>query len=246
MAEIAKAVPEHVRPDRMARAFMTILAKTPKLAECTPESFFLAVMTCSQLGLEPDGRVAYLIPFENRSKNIVECQLVIGYRGLAELVMRSGTISYLHADVVRENDDFDWDMGRITKHRVNFRKPRGSAFAAYAIAHTKDGGMFCEVMSEPEILDIRNGSQGWQAFVKGYTKQSPWDPTNEGSEKEMWKKTAFRRLCKWLPLSPEIRTVIEANDEDPQARPRAIVSEFTPTFELDGAATPAIEVGVIQ
>ncbi len=237
LAEIAKALPKHLKPDRMARTFMTAISKTPKLSECTPESFFLAVMTCSQLGLEPDGRLAYLIPFENRSKKVTECQLIIGYKGLAELAMRSGMISYLHADVVRDKDEFDWDLGRIVKHRINFREPRGPAYAAYAIAHTKDGGMFCEVLSEPEILDIRDGSQGWQAFVKGYSKSNPWDPKNEVSEKEMWKKTASRRLAKWLPLSPEIRDALDKDDEAPKGK--VIVSDFMPQF---GDVPPATEV----
>lgn len=230
MAEIARALPKHLKADRMARVFMTCLTKTPKLAECTPESFFLAVMTLSQLGLEPDGRLAYLIPFENRSKNVTECQLIIGYKGLAELAMRSGMISYLHADVVRDKDDFDWDMGKIVKHKINFREPRGPAYAAYAVAHTKDGGMFCEVLSEPEILDIRDGSQGWQAFVKGFSKSNPWDPKNEVSEKEMWKKTAFRRLAKWLPLSPEIRDALDKDDETTRGKVSIVSDLALPQF----------------
>lgn len=226
MAEIARALPKHLTSDRMARVFMTALSKTPKLAECTPESFFLAVMTCSQLGIEPDGWSAHLIPFENRGKKTTECQLIIGYRGLVSLVMQSGLYSSIHADVVRENDEFEYDRGLLVRHRINFREPRGEAYAAYAIARSKDGGETCMVLSKPEILDIRDGSQGWQAFTKGFSKSNPWDPANEGSEKEMWKKTAARRLCKWLKISPEIHEAMDREDRGKVEVNSSLVTDF--------------------
>ena len=51
--EIARCLPKHLTPDRMARIAMTELRKTPKLQECDPMSFIAAIMQASQLGLEP-------------------------------------------------------------------------------------------------------------------------------------------------------------------------------------------------
>ena len=77
--QIAKALPSHMTPERMIRVAVTTLAKIPKLAECDQTTLFNSLLTCSQLGIEPDGRRAYLIPYGK------VCQLIIGWQGLVEL-----------------------------------------------------------------------------------------------------------------------------------------------------------------
>jgi len=198
--QIAAALPKHITADRMIRCGLTAMLRTPKLAQCDQNSFFQAMLSLSQFGLEPDGRRAHLIPFENRKKGIVECQLIIDYKGLVELAMRSGHVQYVHADIICENDDFEYDLGEIKKHKINFKADRGQPYAAYAIAKMKDGTSACEVMSKAEIEAIRKRSRAAEI--------GPWisDPM------EMWKKTCFRRLSKWLPLSPEYRDAVEADD----------------------------------
>lgn len=206
---MAQVLPTHITPDRFVRVAIAATTRTPKLLQCTPQSLLNAMMTLSQFGIEPDGRRAHLIPYENRRAGIVECQLIIDYKGLVELAMRSGMVRRIHADAVCENDEFEYDVGRVVKHRVNFRQPRGKAYAYYAMVEFKDGSDKAEVMPLEDILAIRDGSQGWQAFKKGYAKQSPW----QSHEGEMCKKTVFRRLTKWMVLSPEFRDAVAREDE---------------------------------
>ena len=49
--EIARALPKHINPDRMARIALTAFRMTPKLGECDPRSVFAAVIQSSQMGL---------------------------------------------------------------------------------------------------------------------------------------------------------------------------------------------------
>lgn len=210
-AEIAKALPKHCTPDRFLRVALTALTKTPKLAECTPASVCSSLLSLSQFGLEPDGRRAHLIPYENRKRGIVECQLIIDYKGIAELVLRSGLVSYLHADVVCENDVFDYNMGEVTKHVIDFKKPRGKPYAFYAICRFKDGSTKADAMTMEEVKAIQARSRAGG--------NGPWITDFN----EMGKKTVFRRLSKWLPLSPEIRAAVENDDDviDVDAKPSA-------------------------
>lgn len=228
--QMAMALPKHLTADRMARIAVTAIMRTPKLAQCSPESLLNCLMQCSQLGLEPDGRRAHLIPYENRSNNTVECTLIIDWKGLAELAMRGGSIAKLHADLVCENDEFSYDMGEIQHHKINFRAPRGEPYAVYAMATTKTGERFVQVMTREEVEAIRDNSQGWRAFKKGYAKQSPWND----APGEMWKKTVFRRLTKWLPLSPEYRDALDADDADSSvvvtSQPAATPTKFMPAL----------------
>ncbi len=68
--------------ERMARMAIAAMSKAPKLRRCSPQSIASAMMTLSQLGLEPDGRRAHLIPFENRKAGTVDCKLIIDYKAL--------------------------------------------------------------------------------------------------------------------------------------------------------------------
>jgi recombination protein RecT len=53
--QIATALPKHMTPERMVRAALTAMLRTPALAQCDQTSFMQAMLTLSQLGLEPDG-----------------------------------------------------------------------------------------------------------------------------------------------------------------------------------------------
>jgi recombination protein RecT len=205
---VAKALPRHLPPDRFLRVAITAMTRTPKLAECEPASFFNALLTLSQFGLEPDGRRAHLIPYENRKRGVLECQLILDWKGIAELVMRSGVVANLHADVIREGDLFDYSAGQLKAHVPHFlrrdaAKPKdaGDLFAVYSLANFKDGTAKCEVLSMDEVEGIRRRSRAGNA--------GPWVTDFN----EMAKKTAFRRLSKWLPLSSEIRDALDG-DED--------------------------------
>jgi recombination protein RecT len=58
---------------------------------------------------------------------------------------------------------------------------------------------------------------------------------------EMAKKTAFKRLSKWLPLSPEVRDAI-AKDDEVEFAPQ--VEVVPPAPKLFADVSPEIEVEV--
>lgn len=192
-AQVAAAMPRHMRPDRMMRVALTALRRTPKLAECTPESFMRCMLDLSAMGLEPDGRHAHLIPYKT------ECTLIVDYKGLVQLAYRSDEIASIHADVFCEGEQFSENLGRVEKHVIDRSKPRGKPLGAYCIVRFKNGSEKHEVMGAGEIETIRKRSRAGSS--------GPW--VSDWSE--MAKKTVFRRASKWLPLAAE---VLEAFDRD--------------------------------
>ncbi len=153
------------------------------------------LLDLSAYGIEPDGRRAHLIPYGN------QCTLILDWKGLAELAMRSGIIAKLHADIVCENDVFEYNLGEVVQHKIDFKAPRGDMYAAYAMAVTKDGPVFVAVLNKEEIDGIRRRSKSGNS--------GPW----QTDYNEMAKKTAFRRLAKWLPLSAEFRDAVDKDDD---------------------------------
>ena len=194
--QFAAALPKHLTPERFCRVAITALTRTPKLASCTQESLFRCLLDLSAFGIEPDGRRAHLIPYGN------QCTLILDWKGLAELAMRSGIIAKLHADIVCENDVFEYNLGEITRHVIDWKQPRGAMYAAYAMAVTKEGPVFVAVLNKEEIDAIRRRSKSGGS--------GPWVTDYN----EMAKKTAFRRLAKWLPMSAEFRDAVEKDGDE--------------------------------
>ena len=226
---IKKVIHKSMSEDRFARVAYLCAMRTPDLQKCDKVSLYNSLLTLSQLGLEPDDRRAHLLPFNNNKRGCMEVQLIIDYKGLVELVMRSGRISKIHADIVCDNDDFVYDKGEIQRHKIDFKNPRGKIYAVYAICTTKDGYEKAEVMSVEDVEAIRSRSRS--------KDKGPWVTDWE----EMAKKTVFRRLSKWLPWLPEERDAIES-DDDQYEEPKTYVSsavtdlgsiEVTPQKALD-------------
>lgn len=207
------ALPAHLSPERFARVAITAITRTPKLQQCTQSSFFKCLLDLSAIGLEPDGRKAYLIPYSR------ECTLVLGYQGLVELVRRSGEVVSIHADVVCANDTFAHNMGQVTDHTYDISKERGEIVAAYAQVTLKSGAVQAEIMPRAEVDAIRDKSRAG--------KSGPW-VSNYG---EMAKKTAFRRLTKWLTLSPEVMDAVSAAEKTEFAELRNVTQAQTVTID---------------
>ena len=192
---IKKALPSVITPERFTRMVLSALSSTPKLAECSPQSFLAAMMTAAQLGVEPNTALgqAYLLPYRNHGQ--MECQFQLGYKGLIDLAYRSGEVSVIQAHTVYENDVFEYEVGMDPKLRhVPAKADRGEAVAYYAMFKTKDGGYGFEVMS---VDDVQRHAQ---RYSKSYgSGSSPWRSNFD----EMAKKTVLKRALKYAPLKSD-------------------------------------------
>ena len=238
-SQIALALPKHMTADRLARIALTEVRKIPKLAQCDQTSFLGAIMQAAQLGLEPGGALGhcYLIPFENKRRNVTEVQFIVGYRGMLDLARRSGQIESIEARAVYEADEFQVELGLDSNiiHRPAWEvADRGPLTFVYAVTHLKGGGKQFEVMSRAEIEAIRNASQGYKTAVRFQREgviNSPWATNFE----EMAKKTILRRLFKYLPVSIEMQRAVgldEQADAGIQDNPLVIDGNYTNVAHL--------------
>lgn len=186
--QFATALPKHINSDRFVRIAITTIRQNPKLAQCNQESLLGALMVSAQLGLEPGvlGQ-CYLIPYGR------ECQFQIGYKGMIELLRRSGQLKDIYAYSVYENDEFEMTYGldRDLKHKPNLQN-KGNFIGCYCVAVLKDDARAFEYMTKEEI----------EAHGKKFSKtygNGPWKTDFEA----MAHKTVVKRMLKWLPLSVE-------------------------------------------
>ena len=187
---------------RFYQTFSICIAMEPKLATVTRASLIGAMLEIAALKLEPGvlGE-AWVIPFRDRRNNVVEAQVIVGYKGMLKLARNSGRVGKIDSEVVYEKDLFDWRKG--TRQYLDFRKSddveRGKRISAWAEAtivlpNAVTSSQF-EVMLAREVEAIKNSAPSAKAST------SPW----KTDEESMWRKTVLRRLCKFLPSDPESR-----------------------------------------
>lgn len=200
--EIAKALPSVCTADRFMRFALTSLQRVPALEKCSQPSVLRCFLQLAELGIEADGRRAHLIPYGQ------ECTLILDYKGLIELVRRSGEVASLRAETVceAERETFSWHNGEI-EHRINWLEPRGEILAVYAVCQLKSGETQSAVMTKAEVEKIRTASKAGSS--------GPW----KDHWGEMAKKTVIRRLCKMLPLATEVQEALLRDDDAPAAIP---------------------------
>lgn len=196
--EIKKALPSVITPERFTRMVFTALSSTPKLQQCTPQSFLGAMMQAAQLGLEPNTPIgqAYLIPYGN------SCQFQLGYKGLLDLAYRSGEIKDIQAHEVHENDEFEYELGLEPKLKhIPAKSNRGAVTMYYAVWHTKTGGYGFEVMSYEDVLEFAQKKS--KSFHNG-----PWQTDFDS----MAKKTVLKQALKYAPIATDFVKAV-ATDE---------------------------------
>lgn len=202
----AAALPKHVNSERFVRIALTQIRMNPELASCSQESLLGSLMTLAQLGLEPGvlGQ-AYLIPFNNKKLGTRECQLQLSYKGMIELLRRSGQLSDIYAYSVYSNDEFDisYGLNRGLNHKPNYKEGRGEIIGFYSVAILKDGTRAFEYMTRAEVEDHE------KKYRLGQYQNSIWVKNFE----EMALKTVTKKMLKWLPISVEMIENLRKDDK---------------------------------
>lgn len=204
---VLDVVPSFFNGRRLIKLALVAATRNPKILECTQETVIQAVMTAAELGLDisPATGEAYLVPYYNNRERRSECQLIIGYRGLVKMAFRGDEIRRIDAAVVYENDVFEYEEGtrQMLRHRPTLKGDRGEKIGVYSLAETVHGGIQIKYLRKEDVEK-----------VKGMSKMSGSGPWKEW-EDEMWMKTAFRNLSKWLPISSEdFSKAIEISDRE--------------------------------
>lgn len=214
--ELEKVLPAHVTVDKFLRVVNTAISQSPDLYRADRRSLFTSCVKCATDGLLPDGREAALVIYNTKEKYTDEhgkkqerwlkkVQYMPMVYGIQKKVRNSGQLQSLTCNPVFEADEFKYwidDVGEHITHQPNITVPsRGQFLCVYAIAKTKDGGVYTEVMTRGQIEQVRSVSKA--------KDNGPWVDWFD----EMARKSVIRRLAKRLPMSTDIEQVIQRDDE---------------------------------
>lgn len=195
------AIRNEVTPTLLASFALSAINRVPKLQECTLKSVLASMVKCLQMGLEPDGWLAHLVPYKS------ECTLIPDYKGYAQLAYRSGLVKDIVAENIFSNEEYQLDLS--TGRKVLFHHPlppskRGEYIGSYAIARTTNGGEIGHWMWAEQVWAVRDRS------ASANSSYSPWK--HQDDQWQMTKKTAVRGGAKLWPVSPEFRQALALDD----------------------------------
>jgi recombination protein RecT len=184
---IQSVIPKHLTSERLTTVFMSACRKNPKLLSCSATSLVKALMDAGEIGLEPDGINAHLIPYGT------ECNYMVDYKGYIRLARLSDEVADMTANVVYSNDKFEHEYGtnKHLSHIKTLSKDRGSRVAAYSYVKYKDGSEDFRVLTEAEVMNAKKSSKS----------ENIWRDHPD----QMWAKTAVRQHAKFLPRHKELQ-----------------------------------------
>jgi recombination protein RecT len=204
-SEIGAALPPHIPVERFMRVVLTAVNSSPDLLLADRRSLMESAMKAAQDGLLPDGRDGAFVVFNTKAPGggwIKKVQWMPMIGGILKKIRNSGDLLSITAHIAHENDTFTYVLGDDEKI---IHEPcvgdRGKPRLAYAIAKTKDGGIYREIMNVAEIEAVRAVSRAKES--------GPWVTWWT----EMAKKTVLRRLSKRLPMSSDLDDLIRRDDE---------------------------------
>lgn len=160
-----------ITPSQFTQVVLSEIKKNDKLLQAfieNPSSMFASILAGAEVGLIPSDMLGefYLIPRNMKQADGKYKQTItplIGYKGLMNILLRSGDITRIHTEVVYEGDEFTpiYGLEPNIVHKPNFEVPRTADKIryAYAVAKSKSGEYQFAVMTRSEIEAVKNLSK---------------------------------------------------------------------------------------
>jgi recombination protein RecT len=230
--QMAVALPKHMNADRMARLALTAFSTNPDLQGCSAQSIAASIMTAAQLGLEPgiNGQ-GYLIPYKKT------CTFVPGWKGLVDLVARSGRAT-VWTGAVYPGDKFEYQLGDtpFCRHVPGDDGDEKPFTHVYAVGRVRDASMpVIEVWTREKV----------RKHLKRYNKVGDrhYAHTNENNFEMYARKVALLQVLKYMPASIELANAIEVSHAAEDGRGVVLEGDFVhftgSEDPPDGAGSPA-------
>jgi phage RecT family recombinase len=187
----------NIEPAQFVHIVLSEVKKSEKLLNAfqqNPSSMFASILAGAEIGLIPSDMLGefYLIP--RYIDNKLTVTPLIGYKGMHNVILRSGEVVKVHTECVYEGDVFEPIYGLEPNiiHKPNFDAKRDSTTLkfVYAVAKLKTGDYQFAVLSKADVIKITQLSK--------YNNDLYF---NDRKDPNMWmvRKTALIQLAKMLP-----------------------------------------------
>tara|TARA_R100001082_G_scaffold30938_1_gene15593 strand:- start:35 stop:835 length:801 start_codon:yes stop_codon:yes gene_type:complete len=197
--KFTEALPRQMDVNKFISVAKLTLNKNPKLLQADKTSLMQTFMKAAQDGLYLDGREAAAVQYGNQVNYLPMVE------GVIKLMHNSGLIKTISAEVVYENDCFEYELGSNphVKHIPLLVGNKGNRICVYCYVQTANDGEYIEIMNMDDLDKCKQQAKG------ASSPHSPWVKWFD----QMAKKTVIHRIAKRLPKNDAINSVVRI-DED--------------------------------
>jgi recombination protein RecT len=220
------------RTDKFISVVLTAFARDPDIALCSPRSVHLECMKAAQDGLTLDGREAALVRISSRKlidgkwTSVPEVIYIPMIAGVIKRVRNSGEIVSWTCELVYVEElkqEATDGSGKRFRYRAMppelYHEPiifgsKGECVGAYSAVKLRDGSFDYCFMNIDQLNETMNRSRSKKRIKldDGSEREEltgPWK-TDRG---EMYKKTVMKRHSKRLPVSAELRRIVDRDND---------------------------------
>ncbi len=211
--QMALALPKHLTADRMTRLALTAFSTSEPLQRCTTKSIAASIMTAGQLGLEPGVNGAgFLVPYGTT------CTFVPGWKGLVDLVSRSGR-GTVFTGVIFKDQEYTFIDGAkrdLIIHNETDLDDTEDITHAYAIGWVKDATM--PIIELWRVSKIKKHRDKYNKQGQKHYSFRDW---------EMYaRKVPLLQVIKYMPCSIEVANAVALSEAADRGRGAVIEGGF--------------------
>ena len=187
----------NIEPSQFIHIVVSEIKKNAKLLDAflqNPASMFASILAGAEIGLIPSEMLGEFFLIPRRIDGKLTVTPLIGYKGMHNIILRSGEVTKVHTECVFKGDEFEPIYGLEPNiiHKPNFNVERSSDTLqlVYAVAKLKNGEYQFAVLSKGDVTKI-----------KALSKYDNELYFNDKKDPNFWmvRKTALIQLAKLLP-----------------------------------------------
>jgi len=207
-------LPNQLDAGRLLKLACLATSKEPKLLQCTKQSMILALTASAELALDPSGTLgmAWIVPFFDHKRKVMEAVFIPGWKGLVQLVYRSGRVESIMPAAVYEQDKFEYQLGDtpILRHTPARPTPDRKCWIATGSAHGDKGALAGSLVGAYvtwTVGGVRSFKFKWAEELEKLRlgSKAPLSPAYKNYTEDMMVKGAVRSAIAIMPLSEEDR-----------------------------------------
>jgi recombination protein RecT len=211
---LGAGIPGHMLVEREIRSAAIALANSKDLQAATPASFYTAVSVAINSGIGLGRGQGYLVAYKGN------CQFVPGWRGLVDLVTRSGRAT-VWTGVVRKGDHFEYALGDspFLTHRPGESEEFSDITHYYSVGRVKG--------SEWPIIEVWSANKAakhLRTFNKVGTRH--YALKDDNNMEHYCRKVTLLQVIKYLPQSQEIQNALAAEAAHESGKEMTIEGNF--------------------
>ncbi len=200
---------------RFISSIVSAVQATPALQECTNPSILSAALLGESLNLSPSPQLGqyYLVPYDNKSKEVKEAQFQMGYKGYIQLAIRSGQYKKLNVLAIKEGELVHFDpLNEEIEVRLiedELAREEAKTIGYYAMFEYTNGFRKAIYWSREKMeAHAKKFSPGYKKDLEKHTAWTFWAKDFDS----MAYKTMLRQLIsKWGIMSIDLVTALDAD-----------------------------------